>query len=144
MTDLFDLKGRVALVTGGNAGLGLGMARGLAKAGASVAVWGRKADRNAEAVAQLRALGTDAEGVVCDVMDPVAVNAAMAETVGRFGRLDACFANAGGAGIRKPFLDLEPTDWAYTQRLNVDSVESTFQAAAGMSVRLGALGSEFP
>lgn len=130
MNDLFDLTGRVALVTGGNAGLGLGMACGLAKAGASVAVWGRKADRNGEAVARLRALGADAEGFTCDVMDPEAVKAAMAETVSRFGRLDACFANAGGSGIRKPFLDLEPADWAYTQRLNVDSVVSTFNAAA--------------
>ncbi|MGX7953549.1 SDR family NAD(P)-dependent oxidoreductase [Tsuneonella sp. HG249] len=130
MNDLFNLTGRVALVTGGNAGLGLGMARGLAKAGANVAVWGRKADRNEVAVAQLRALGADADGFVCDVMDPAAVNAAMAETVSRFGRLDACFANAGGAGIRKPFLDLELADWAHTQRLNVDSVVSTFGAAA--------------
>lgn len=130
MKDLFDLGGQVALVTGGNAGLGLGMARGLAKAGASVAVWGRKADRNAEAVAQLRAIGADAEGFVCDVMNPSAVDAAMTETVSRFGRLDACFANAGGSGVRKAFLDLRPDDWAYTQRLNVDSVVSTFGAAA--------------
>jgi NAD(P)-dependent dehydrogenase (short-subunit alcohol dehydrogenase family) len=130
MNNLFDLTGRVALVTGGNAGLGLGMACGLAKAGASIAVWGRKPDRNDEAVTQLRALGADAEGFVCDVMEPAKVHAAMAETVSRFGRLDACFANAGGAGIRKPFLELEPADWAYTQRLNVDSVVSTFNAAA--------------
>lgn len=130
MNQLFDLTGKVVLVTGGNAGLGLGMARGLAKAGASIAVWGRKAERNAEAVLQLRDLGVEAAGFVCDVMDPAAVDGAMADTIARFGRLDACFANAGGAGIRKPFLDLEADDWSYTQRLNVDSVVSTFRAAA--------------
>jgi hypothetical protein len=130
MNSLFDLTGRVAVVTGGNAGLGLGMARGLARSGASIAVWGRKAERNAEATAELRALGVKAEGFACDVMDPAAVDRAMAATVAHFGRLDACFANAGGAGIRKPFLELEPADWSYTQRLNVDSVVATFRAAA--------------
>lgn len=130
MTGLFDLTGHVAVVTGGNAGLGLGMARGLAGAGAAVAVWGRKAERNADAVAELEELGADAAGFTCDVMDPAAVNAAMEATLSRFGRIDSCFANAGGSGVRKPFLQLEPEDWTYTQRLNVDSVVATFRAAA--------------
>lgn len=130
MSGLFDLTGHVALVTGGNAGLGLGMARGLAGSGASVAIWGRNAERNAAAVAELRALGAKAEGFACDVTDPAAVDTAMAATVAHFGKIDSCFANAGGSGIRKPFLQLEPEEWAYTQRLNVDSVVATFRAAA--------------
>lgn len=130
MTGLFDLAGHVALVTGGNDGLGLGMARGLAQAGADVAIWGRTASRNEAAASALRDLGIRAKGFECDVLDPHAVEAAMTATVDHFGRIDSCFANAGGSGIRKPFLDLEPDEWAYTQRLNVDSVVATFRAAA--------------
>lgn len=100
MTGLFDLTGHVALVTGGNAGLGLGMARGLARAGASLAIWGRNAARNRDAAEEFRAPGGKEEGFACDVMDPAAVERAMAATVARFGRVDSCFANAGGSGVR--------------------------------------------
>lgn len=134
MAGLFDLTGHVAVVTGGNAGLGLGMAHGLARAGAAVAVWGRNTERSDAAVAELRAIGAEAEGFACDVMDPAAVEAAMSATVARFGRVDSCFANAGGSGVRKPFLNLALEDWAYLQRLNVDSVVATFQAAARQMV----------
>jgi NAD(P)-dependent dehydrogenase (short-subunit alcohol dehydrogenase family) len=127
---LFDLFGHVALVTGGNTGLGLGMARGLVRAGASVAIWGRNADRNAKACAELEALGGQAAGLICDVTDPDSIAAAMAQTLDRFGRLDSCFANAGGSGVRGPSLELPADAWRETMELNFTSVVCTFQAAA--------------
>ena len=126
---MFDLKGHVALVTGGNMGLGLGLARGLAKAGASIAIRGRNAERNAKATAGLRTLGADAADFVCDVTDAAAVDAAVAATLERFGRLDSCFANAGGSGVRGPFLSLEPQAWHDTMDLNFHSVINTLRAA---------------
>ena len=73
MTDLFDLTGKVALVTGGNNGIGLGMAEGLAEAGASVVIWGRNEERNAEALAAVKAHGGHAHALRVDVADEQAV-----------------------------------------------------------------------
>lgn len=129
MGAFFDLSGHVAVVTGGNTGLGLGMARGLAKAGANVAIWGRKADRNDAAAAEIARLGVDAAGFVCDVTKPDAVAKAMAATLERFGKIDSCFANAGGSGVVKPFAELSPEEWQYAVDLNLNSVVNTFQAA---------------
>lgn len=129
MGAFFDLSGHVAVVTGGNTGLGLGMARGLAKAGANVAIWGRKADRNDAAAAEIARLGVDAAGFVCDVTKPDAVAKAMAATLERFGKIDSCFANAGGSGVVKPFAELSPEEWQYAVDLNLNSVVSTFQTA---------------
>lgn len=126
---MFDLNGHVALVTGGNGGLGLAMARGLAKAGASVAVWGRNTAKNAVAVDELRALGADAEGFACDVADAADIEQAMAATLKRFGRVDSCFANAGGSGVRAPFHTLSAKDWQDVCDLNLTSVVETFQTA---------------
>jgi NAD(P)-dependent dehydrogenase (short-subunit alcohol dehydrogenase family) len=125
----FDLSGHVALVTGGNGGLGIGMARGLAAAGARVAIWGRNAERNRAATEAIEALGASAAGFTCDVTDPEQVSNAMEQTIARFGRLDSCFANAGGSGVRKPFTQLSPGDWQSTLDLNLNSVVYTFQAA---------------
>ncbi len=133
----FDLTGHVALVTGGNAGLGLAMARGLAKAGADIAIWGRKADRNAQAVAELEALGAKAAGFVCDVTDEAQIVAAMAATLERFGRVDSCFANAGGSGRLGPSLKLPLDDWRAAMELNITSVIATFQAAGKVMVAQG-------
>jgi len=112
--DLFDLSGRSALITGGNSGLGLGMARGLVKAGANVAIWGRKAEKNAAALAELRGLGGTGEVVaaICDVADEAQIAAAMDTTLAAFGRVDAAFANAGrsGAGTRIPDMTTEGWD----------------------------------
>lgn len=129
MGAFFDLSGHVSVVTGGNTGLGLGMARGLAKAGANVAIWGRKADRNDAAAAEIARLGVDAAGFVCDVTKPDAVAEAMAATLERFGKIDSCFANAGGSGVVKPFAELSPEEWQYAVDLNLNSVVNTFQAA---------------
>src|SRR6185503_4044454 len=97
---LFDLKGRVAMVTGGNGGIGLGMARGLAAAGAAVAVVGRDAAKSKRAVSELAALGVPAEAVEADVSQEDAVRAATAQVADRFGRVDILVNNAG-INIRK-------------------------------------------
>lgn len=128
-TRIFDLSGHVALVTGGNGGLGLAMGRGLVKAGAAVAIWGRNADKNAAAVAELEALGGTAAAFACDVTDRAACAAAFVATCARLGQVDSCFANAGGAGVRGPFHTLRAEDWLATNALNVDSVVATFQLA---------------
>ena len=85
---MIDLSGRVVIVTGGNSGIGLGIARGVARAGASVAVWSRRHERNTEAVAELERLGATAIGAQCDVSDEDNVAGVMRETLDRFGRLD--------------------------------------------------------
>ncbi len=92
---MFDLSGRVALVTGGNGGIGLGFARGLAKAGASVMVAGRNASKNEAAVAELTALGAQAGSVEVDVTDEASIRAMVATTAERMGRLDILVNNAG-------------------------------------------------
>lgn len=124
----FDLTGKVALVTGGNGGIGLGMAEAVAAAGASVAVWGTNPDKNTAAVERLRALGADAEGFVCDVSDRAQVEDRMAGTLSRFGRVDACFANAGVSGRgAKSFLDIDPGEWRRVLSVNLDGVYHTYQ-----------------
>jgi NAD(P)-dependent dehydrogenase (short-subunit alcohol dehydrogenase family) len=127
---IFDLSDHVALITGGNAGLGLAMARGLVKAGAKIAIWGRNAEKNAGAVAELETLGGNAAAFVCDVMDRNQCSRAFQETIAHFGKIDSCFANAGGSGIRGPFHSLSPDDWRQSIDLNITSVISTFQLAA--------------
>ena len=98
MSRLFDLTGHVGLVTGGNSGIGLGYARGLAECGAAVAIWGTNPAKNDAAVEELAEFGGDVHAVICDVGDQEAVVAAMAETVGELGRVDSCFVNAGVGG----------------------------------------------
>ena len=88
MPGLFDLSGRVAIVTGGNGGIGLGMAEALAGAGCTVSVWGRDAAKNAAALARLRALGATASAHFCDVADRSSVEAAFATTLAEHGRVD--------------------------------------------------------
>ena len=81
---MIDLSGRIVIVTGGNSGIGLGIAPGVARAGASVAIWSRRAERNAEAVAELEGLGATAIGAQCDVSNEDNVAAAMRETPDRY------------------------------------------------------------
>jgi len=117
--DLFDLTGRVALVTGGNGGLGLAMARGLAKAGAHVAVWARNADKNAAARDELRRLGAgEVIALSCDVADEARIATAMEQTLGAFGRIDACFANAGIPGAGTAIPDITAEGWDRTLAVN--------------------------
>ena len=125
----FDLSGTVALVTGGNGGIGLGMANGLAAAGADVCIWGRNAEKNEAAVAALAAHGTRVEAVVVDVADEGAVDSAFAATVERLGRVDACFANAGIIGAGSRFADVTEDEWRAVTGINLDGVFFTLRAA---------------
>src|SRR3954463_14520101 len=93
---LFDLGGKVAIVTGGNGGIGLGMARGLAEAGASIVVLGRNEAKSQEAARGIaEATGPPPRVVTADVAEPADVDRAVTETVDRFGRIDILFNNAG-------------------------------------------------
>lgn len=126
---MFDLTGHVALVTGGNGGLGLAMARGLVKAGAKVAIWGRNVDKNSAALADLRAIGGDVEAFVCEVTDAAQVESAFAATLARFGKVDSCFANAGGSGPTGMLHQLPDEQWAGVLDLNLNSVVLTYKVA---------------
>jgi 2-deoxy-D-gluconate 3-dehydrogenase len=125
---MFDLKGRVGLVTGGNGGIGLGFARGLAKAGAAVMVAGRNAEKNAAAVADLKALGAEADSVVVDVTDEASIDAMVAATVARFGRLDVLVNNAG-INIRNRPEAYDLADWHKVIATNLTSAMLASKAA---------------
>jgi NAD(P)-dependent dehydrogenase (short-subunit alcohol dehydrogenase family) len=123
----FDLSGKTAVVTGGNRGIGLGLARGLAKAGAHVSIWARDAESNAAAAASLSGLGGEIQAVECDVSSAEAVAAATEQTLDRFGRIDAGFANAGFGEAADP-LKLELSDFHRILATNLDGVFLCFQA----------------
>jgi 2-dehydro-3-deoxy-D-gluconate 5-dehydrogenase len=116
----FDLSGKVAIVTGGNGGIGLGMARGLADAGAAIAIVARNEVKSNQAVAELRQRGVKAISVIADVTDKAAV-AAMADRVVReLGRIDILVNNAG-INIRKPAHELEIEEWDRVIHTNLTS-----------------------
>ncbi|HYL19453.1 MAG TPA: SDR family NAD(P)-dependent oxidoreductase, partial [Burkholderiales bacterium] len=117
---MFDLTGKVAIVTGGNGGIGLGMAKGLAKAGARVVVAGRNEEKSKAAVRELQALGSDALAVNVDVADEASVDSMTAETVQRCGRLDILVNNAG-VNIRKPAHELTLAEWRQVIDINLTS-----------------------
>jgi NAD(P)-dependent dehydrogenase (short-subunit alcohol dehydrogenase family) len=137
VTGLFDLTGHVALVTGGNSGIGLGMATGLAQCGADVCIWGTNAERNEAAVKELDAHGTRVRAIRCDVGDEQAVTEAFAETLEHFGRVDSCFANAGRSGTGTPFVGTSLADFRAVTRVNLDGAFLTLPAAAGHMVERG-------
>jgi 2-deoxy-D-gluconate 3-dehydrogenase len=116
----FDLRGKVAIVTGGNGGIGLGMARGLAQAGASIAIVGRDEAKSKEAVAELQQRGARAISVVADVTDKAAVATMVEQTVRELGRIDALVNNAG-INIRKAPQALTLEEWDSVIKTNLTS-----------------------
>lgn len=138
---MFDLTGKVALVTGGNSGIGLGFAEGLAEHGADVCIWGRNADKNAAAEKKLKGYGGKAVAMRCDVGNEEEVVASFAKTVEEFGHVDSCFANAGIGGRGIPFDEMTPEEWNRVFRVNMDGVMFTFREAVKHMKKRGQGGS---
>lgn len=138
----FDLSEHVALVTGGNSGIGLGMAEALVDAGADVAIWGTKPDKNAAALDRLshRDRGR-AAALICDVGDEAQVSEAFAATLEEFGKVDSCFANAGVGGMPLGFTQLTLEEWRRVLRVNLEGTFLTLRAAAAHMVERGEGGS---
>lgn len=150
MTNRFDLTGRVAIVTGGNGGIGLGMARGLADAGARLLIVGRNAQKNSEAVGALRELGAEAAAFEADVTQAAQCQAMVQFAIEKFGRLDILVNNAGG-NIRKPPQDYSLEEWKFVLDTNLTSAFLGSQAAypalkaagAGKIINIGSMTSIF-
>ncbi len=118
--NLFDLNGKVAVVTGGNGGIGLGMAVGMAKAGAAIVVAARNAEKSAGAVAEIEATGVRATALSVDVTDSASIEAMTAATMEQFGRIDILINNAG-TNIRKAPQDLAEDEWHQVLDTNLSS-----------------------
>ena len=127
MKTLFDLSGKVAVVTGGNGGIGLGMATGLAQAGATLVIAGRDKDKNLAAVTQLQALGVTAVAVPVDVQSEASIHALVEQSIQHFGRIDIWVNNAG-MNIRKQPQDYELAEWNKVLQTNLTSAFSCSQA----------------
>ena len=125
---MFELKGKVAIVTGGNGGIGLGMAKGLAQAGARVVVAARNQEKSRAAVEELERLGAQAIAVAVDVADEASVEGAVRTVVDRLGRLDVLVNNAG-INIRKPPQDYTLTEWRTVLDTNLTSAFLCSRAA---------------
>lgn len=133
---MFDLTDRIALVTGGNGGIGLGMARGLGQAGATVIIAGRNAEKSAAALRELQALGVRAEAMACDVTREDAVQALFADVAARHGRLDILVNNAGST-VRKPPQDLALDEWRSVMDLNLTGAFLCAREAYPLMVKAG-------
>ena len=131
------LTGKVALVTGGNGGIGLGMAEGLAQAGCDLVIWGSNAEKNAAAEKALKARGVRVLAQRCDVSDEAQVEARFAEALAAMGRIDGCFANAGVSQKHGPFHELATAEWKRVLGVNLDGAFYTFRAAARHMVERG-------
>ena len=125
---MFDLRGKAALVTGGNGGIGLGMALGLARAGASVAIAGRNADKSAAALSRLAQAGSKAIALLADVSQETSCRAMVGEAAERLGRLDILVNNAG-INIRKAPQDYRLDEWHKVLDANLTSAFVASQSA---------------
>ena len=148
--ELFDLHGKVAIVTGGNGGIGLGIARGLAHAGADICVAGRNEDKTATAVAELQGLGVRAIGVRVDVLDEADIQKMVADTIQALGGVDIVVANAGTT-IRKQPEEYSLAEWHRIVDTNLTGVFACCTAAypefkrrgGGKIVTIGSMASIF-
>jgi 2-deoxy-D-gluconate 3-dehydrogenase len=133
---MFDLSGRIALVTGGNGGIGLGMARGLGRSGATVIIVGRNEEKSSAALRELQSAGIRAESLPTDVTDEAAVQRLFAQVRERHGRLDILVNNAGGT-VRKPPQDFTLDDWNGVMDVNLTSMFLCARAAYPLMVQAG-------
>ena len=116
--DLFSLRGKVALVTGGNGGLGLGMALGLAGAGADIAIAARNPDKTSDAIKQIESIGGQAISVPTDVTQESEIEAMVSQTLQRLGHIDI-LVNNSGVTMRKEPEDLTGDDWDHVLNVNL-------------------------
>lgn len=130
MKNLFDLTGKVGLVTGGNGGIGLGMAEGMAQHGADVVIWGTNPDKNAAAVERLAKQGGRVTSRLVDVSDEAAVKEGIAALLAEFGRLDTAIANAGISIRRDSLFDVSEEDFDKIEGVNLHGVVFTLREAA--------------
>jgi 2-deoxy-D-gluconate 3-dehydrogenase len=128
VAQLFDLTGKVAIVTGGNGGIGLGMAQGMASCGAAIVIAGRNAEKAKSALAALRDYGVQSVFIAADVTKKAACVKLVADTVAQFGRLDILVNNAGTA-IRKMPQDYTEEEWHEVLDTNLTSAFLCSQAA---------------
>tara|TARA_B100000674_G_scaffold273226_1_gene225632 strand:+ start:73 stop:831 length:759 start_codon:yes stop_codon:yes gene_type:complete len=138
---MIDLSEKVFVITGGNGGIGLGLAEGIAEAGGSIAIWARNEEKNAHAVKILEDIGVKAKSYVCDVSSEENVSATLASTVNDFGRVDGLFANAGRAGTGTPFVETSLEDWRNVTEVNLDGVFLCLREAAKQIISQGSGGS---
>jgi NAD(P)-dependent dehydrogenase (short-subunit alcohol dehydrogenase family) len=122
LTGLFDLTGKVALLTGATRGIGLAIAAAMGRAGAQVVISSNEAQACAEVPEALRADGIDALGIACDVRERSQVDALVDETLGRRGRIDVLVGNAGLAPHQGPIASASDVDWELTMTVNLRSL----------------------
>jgi NAD(P)-dependent dehydrogenase (short-subunit alcohol dehydrogenase family) len=127
---VFELTSKVVVITGGNAGIGLGFARGIARAGGDVVIWGRRDDKNAEAAASLAEFGGRVFTQSVDVSDEARVVAAMAEVVEEMGRVDGVIANAGLMTNERTFVEMSSDAWRGLLAVNQDGAFFTVREGA--------------
>ena len=138
----FDLSGKVSLITGGNGGIGFGMADALAEAGADVCIWGTNPKKNDAAAEKLKRHGRKVHSQIVDVGEESQVQAGFAETLKVMGHVDNCVANSGVSGRGKgSILEMDYEEWRRVMRVNLDGVFFTFRAAAKHMVERGKGGS---
>ncbi len=148
--EMFDLSGKVAIVTGGNGGIGLGIARGLAMAGANIVVAARNQQKTGDAVEHLTGLGVNALGISTDVSDEASVAAMVEATIGEFGGVDILVNNAG-IGIRKAPQDYTLEEWNQVTDINLTGVflccrdvhQHMASAGGGKIINIGSMTSIF-
>jgi 2-deoxy-D-gluconate 3-dehydrogenase len=133
---IFSLQNRVAFVTGGNGGIGLGMAKGLGAAGAAVVIAGRNKQKAQSALAELRSVGAQAEFIELDALEEASCHQAVQRAVERFGRLDILVNNAGTT-VRKQPEELTVQEWHLVMDTNLTSAFLCSQAAYPHMVRAG-------
>ena len=136
-----DLSEKVFIITGGNGGIGLGLAEGIAEAGGAVAIWARNEEKNTDAVRALQDIGGEAKSYICGVSNEEEVIRTLASTVKDFGRVDGLFANAGRGGTGTPFVETSLEDWRKVTEVNLDGVFLCLREAAKQIISQGSGGS---
>ena len=136
-----DLSEKVFVITGGNGGIGLGLAEGIAEAGGAVAIWARNEEKNTDAVRALQDIGGEAKSYICDVSNEEDVIRTLASTVKDFGRVDGLFANAGRGGTGTPFVDTSLEEWRKVMAVNLDGVFLCLREASRQLISQGSGGS---